>query len=101
MDKGCIEALSSSLLEYDENPELLINILEGLQNILTAGDREKENEYAVRLLKCDGARKMGLLKLSDDYENIGKKAALIEWRFWKQNYAEGFSRMSFLLGKYS
>ncbi|XP_047328688.1 importin subunit alpha-4-like [Impatiens glandulifera] len=92
VSQGCIKPLCDLLVCPD--PRIVTVCLEGLENILKAGESDKEagmndgiNLYAQTVDECDGLEKIESLQTHDNNE-IYEKAVKILERYWAEDEDE-------------
>lgn len=91
MSHGCIEAFCNLLVCPD--PKIVMVCLQGLDNILKAGETEKEldkcglNRYAQFIDECEGLEKIEDLQQHDNSEIYAKAVRMLE-RYWVEEEEE-------------
>lgn len=96
MSRGCLEPLCSVLTYQD--PDLVYACLEGLENVLEAGEAGKErgeesgtNPYAQFILECGWLDKLeDLQEVSND--RIYELAMKLLQSYWEEEVSEGDER---------
>lgn len=91
VSRGCLEPLCSVLTHND--PDLVYTCLEGLENILHAGEAGKKGEesgtnpYAEFILECGGLEKLEDLQ-DVDSDRIYELAMKLLQSYWEEEVSE-------------